>query len=71
MAGAIQSVYGQRPPQATDMTIDWKRAVFAGIVATVVFDLIGLLLTGRWSVPMLLGAKLGHRPRRRGHRSLH
>jgi hypothetical protein len=41
------------------MTIDWRRAVIAGIAGTVVFDLIGLVLTGRWSVPMLLGAKLG------------
>ena len=57
MARSIQSVYGQGPLH--DMTIDWKRAVFAGIAATVVFDVIGLLLTGRWGVPMLLGAKLG------------
>jgi len=57
MARSIQSVFGQGPLH--DMTIDWKRAVFAGIAATVVFDLIGLLLTGRWGVPMLLGAKLG------------
>jgi hypothetical protein len=41
------------------MTIDWKRAVLVGIAATAVFDLIGLLLTGGWAVPMLLGAKLG------------
>jgi hypothetical protein len=41
------------------MSIDWKRAVQAGIVGTVVFDLLGLVLTGRWGVPMLLGAKLG------------
>jgi hypothetical protein len=33
------------------MSIDWKRAVQAGIVGTVVFDLLGLVLTGRWGVP--------------------
>jgi hypothetical protein len=42
-----------------DGTIDWKRAVLAGVAGTVVFDVVGLILTGRWSVPTLLGAKLG------------
>lgn len=45
--------------QAADRAIDWKRAVLAGLAGTVVFDVIGLLLTGGWNVPMLLGAKLG------------
>jgi hypothetical protein len=45
--------------QAKSRTIDWRNAIFAGVAGTVVFDLVGLLLTGRWSVPMLLGAKLG------------
>lgn len=39
--------------------IKWKRAVVAGLLSTVVFDLIGLLMTGRWSTPVMLGAKLG------------
>lgn len=39
--------------------IDWKRAVLAGLAGTVVFDVLGLLMTGRWNVPMMLGAKLG------------
>lgn len=38
--------------------IRWRRAVVAGLVSTVVFDLVGLLLTGRWNTPMMLGAKL-------------
>lgn len=42
------------------MTINWKRSILAGIAGTVVFDLIGLLLTGKWwDIPGLLGAKLG------------
>ena len=49
----------QRVLQGDVRTIDWRNAIFAGIAGTVVFDLVGLLLTGRWSVPMLLGAKLG------------
>ncbi len=39
--------------------IRWTRAVGAGVLGTVVFDLVGLLLTGKWSTPMMLGAKLG------------
>ncbi len=34
-------VYGQGVLEGEGRTIDWKRAVFAGIVATVVFDLVG------------------------------
>jgi hypothetical protein len=59
MARDIQRVYGQELRPAEGGTIDWKRAVLAGIAGTIVFDVIGLLLTGRWSVPMLLGTKLG------------
>ena len=49
----------QRVLQADVRAIDWRNAIFAGVAGTVVFDLVGSLLTGRWSVPMLLGAKLG------------
>lgn len=38
--------------------IRWRQAAVAGLVGTVVFDLVGLLLTGKWSTPMMLGAKL-------------
>lgn len=42
------------------MQIDWKRAVLAGLSGTVIFDVLGLLLTGQWwDVPGLLGMKLG------------
>jgi hypothetical protein len=32
---------------------------WSGLVGTVVFDFVGLLLTGKWSTPMMFGAKLG------------
>lgn len=41
------------------MTIDWRRAVLTGLIGTIVFDVLGLALTGQWGVPMLLGSKLG------------
>ncbi len=40
-------------------TIDWARAALAGIVGTIIMDLIGLAMLGRWSTPSMLGAKLG------------
>lgn len=44
----------------TPMPIQWKRAVLAGLAGTLVFDLLGLLMTGQWwDVPGLLGTKLG------------
>jgi hypothetical protein len=42
------------------MTINWQRTILAGIAGTLVFDLLGLLLTGQWwDIPRLLGIKLG------------
>ena len=42
------------------MTINWQRTILASIVGTLVFDLMGLLLTGQWwDIPGLLGIKLG------------
>lgn len=42
------------------MKIDWKRAILAGIAGTIVFDVLGLLLTGKWwDIPGLLGMKQG------------
>lgn len=42
------------------MRIDWQRAILAGIAGTIAFDVLGLLLTGRWwDIPALLGTKLG------------
>ena len=42
------------------MTIDWGRAILAGVAGTVAFDILGLLLTRTWwDIPRLLGMKLG------------
>ena len=41
-------------------TINWKYAIIAGILGTILFDLAGLLLTGNWwDIPGLLGEKTG------------
>jgi len=41
-------------------TINWKNAIIAGIIGTILFDLVGLLLTGNWwDIPGILGAKTG------------
>jgi len=41
-------------------TINWKNAILAGIIGTILFDLVGLLLTGTWwDIPGILGAKTG------------
>jgi hypothetical protein len=59
MASDVQRGSGHEALQRQAGTIDWKRAVLAGVAGTVVFDIVGLLATGHWNVPMLLGAKLG------------
>jgi hypothetical protein len=42
------------------MRINWTRATLAGVAATLVFDVLGLLLSGQWwQVPGLLSTKLG------------
>jgi len=41
-------------------TINWKNAIIAGILGTLLFDIAGFLLTGNWwDIPGLLGAKTG------------
>ena len=41
-------------------TINWKNAIIAGILGTILFDIVGLLLTGKWwDIPGLLGMKTG------------
>lgn len=41
-------------------TIHWKNAILAGFIGTIIFDLIGLLITGNWwDIPEILGAKTG------------
>ena len=42
------------------MKINWKLTILAGLLGTLAFDLLGLLLTGQWwDIPALLGDKLG------------
>jgi hypothetical protein len=41
-------------------TINWKKAIIAGFLGTILFDLVGLLITGNWwDIPAILGAKTG------------
>ena len=41
-------------------TINWKNAIIAGFVGTILFDLVGLAFTGEWwDIPGLLGVKTG------------
>ncbi|MCM4170537.1 hypothetical protein DHD32_03515 [Arenibacter sp. TNZ] len=41
-------------------TINWKKAILAGFLGTILFDLVGLLITGNWwDLPAILGAKTG------------
>jgi hypothetical protein len=40
--------------------INWKNAIIAGVLGTIVFDVAGLVITGQWwDVPGLLGEKTG------------
>lgn len=40
--------------------INWKNAIIAGVIGTLLFDLVGWLITGQWfDIPVLLGAKTG------------
>ncbi len=44
----------------TMKTINWKNAIIAGILGTLLFDLAGLLLTGNWwDIPTIIGSKTG------------
>ena len=41
-------------------TINWKRAIIAGLAGTLLFDLFGLIMgMGWWDIPALLGEKTG------------
>ncbi|WP_291870924.1 hypothetical protein [Maribacter sp.] len=41
-------------------TINWKKAILAGFLGTILFDLLGLIITGTWwDIPGILGAKTG------------
>jgi len=42
------------------MKLNWTKAIIAGLIGTLLFDLLGLLITGQWwDIPSLLGNKLG------------
>ena len=42
------------------MKINWFKAILAGLIGTVLFDILGLILTGQWwDIPGLLSSKLG------------
>jgi len=42
------------------MKINWTKSILAGLIGTILFDLLGLILTGQWwDIPSLLGDKLG------------
>lgn len=39
-------------------SINWKNAILAGIAGTLLFDLFGFVMTGKWwDIPALLGEK--------------
>jgi hypothetical protein len=41
-------------------TINWKNAIAAGVLGTILFDLFGLMMgMGWWDIPALLGEKTG------------
>ncbi len=41
------------------MRVNWRKAALAGIVATIMFDLAGLVLVRTWwDIPALLGSKI-------------
>ena len=41
-------------------SIDWKKAILAGVLGTLLFDVVGLAFTGTWwDIPGILGAKTG------------
>ena len=43
-----------------NISINWKNAIIGGIVGTLLFDLLGLALTGTWwDIPNLIGSKVG------------
>ena len=44
----------------TTPTINWQRSILAGLIGTLLFDIVGFALIGQWwDIPGLLGAKLG------------
>lgn len=41
-------------------TLNWKKAIIAGVLGTILFDIVGFIFTGQWwDIPGLLGQKTG------------
>lgn len=41
-------------------SLNWKNAIIAGIIGTLLFDILGFIVTGQWwDIPALLGQKTG------------
>lgn len=41
-------------------SLNWKKAIVAGIIGTILFDIVGLIFTGQWwDIPGILGQKTG------------
>lgn len=41
-------------------TLNWKKAIIAGVFGTILFDIVGFIFTGQWwDIPGLLGQKTG------------
>ncbi|WP_242121668.1 hypothetical protein [Aestuariivivens sediminicola] len=44
----------------TQNKFNWKNAIIAGAIGTLLFDIVGWAITGQWfDIPALLGAKTG------------
>jgi len=42
------------------MKINWTKSIIAGVVGTILFDIVGSLMTGNpWDIPSIIGSKLG------------
>lgn len=40
--------------------LNWSKAIIAGVLGTILFDIVGLIFTGQWwDIPALLGQKTG------------
>ncbi len=40
--------------------INWTKAIIAGVAGTLLFDILGFILSGEWwDIPALLGEKTG------------
>lgn len=40
--------------------LNWTKAIIAGVLGTILFDIVGLIFTGQWwDIPGLLGQKTG------------